>query len=171
MSKLSSSILVFASIILAACQSERDQLLNGIKQSEKVLLSDSLRMNDSTAAIVVKQYQDFAALFPDDPLSPEYLFKAGQVCNGLDRSVEAISILVDLVKKYPNFKKAPECVFMCGFIAESKLQDKELAKTYYQEVMANYPKSNLNVQAELAIQNMDKSLEGLVKEFEAKNAQ
>lgn len=170
MMKFCLPVLIIICFLAVSCQSDRDRLLNEIKKSEKVLLSDSLRMNDSTAVVVVKQYQDFATKFPDDQLSPECLFKAGQVSNGLDRSADAITILTDLVKKYPDFKKAAESVFMCGFIAESKMQDKELAMKYYQEVIANYPTSNLKEQAELSIQNMDKSLEDLVKEFEAKNA-
>ncbi len=157
--------------VLVACQSGRDKLLSKIKQSEKILISDSLRLNDSIARILVVDYQEFAKQYPKDKLAPEYLFKAGEVSNGLTEYAGAISILSTIPESYPAFDKAAESVFLCAFIAENSLQDTASAKMYYEEVINKYPNSKLKEQAELSIANMGKSLDELVKEFEAKNAQ
>lgn len=163
--------LSLLSMVFFACQSGRDRLLSEIKQGENVLMNDSLKLNDSTALRVLQGYQNFAKEYPEDAQTPEYLFKAGEVANALGRHQEAVAILANLPDRYPAFNKGAEALFLAAFVTESSLNDKEGAQRLYAEVIKRYPKSPLREQAELSIQNMDKSLDDLVKEFEAKNAQ
>jgi TolA-binding protein len=71
---------------------------------------------DVTLAMhAIKNYQYFAADFPKDTLSPKYLFKAGQLYEGVLRDYpKAAEIYGKIYNDYPEFKNRPMMLFHQG---------------------------------------------------------
>ena len=158
--------------ISVSCNSGRDKLLSTIRENEKKLFSDSLKKLDTAiAAIQVGDYRTFAEKYPADSLSPEFLFKAADISNGLGNSAEAIVMLESLRKKYPNHIRAGTSLFLEAFIYETSLRDNKGAIAKYTEFLEKYPDHQLAQAAQFSLMQLQEgmSVEDIVKMFEAKN--
>lgn len=161
-------ILSILSGVITGCQTEKDKHYTEIKHSEKILLNDSLKMQDSVAYALFDQYNQFASVYPDDKNTPEFLFKAAELANSLGMHERALSIFGSIPKKYPKFNKAPECLFITGFIYENQLGDFENARKAYTTFIEAYPKHPLARDAAFSLKNLGKSAEELFREFETR---
>jgi tetratricopeptide (TPR) repeat protein len=153
-------LFIITSIILTSCSNDKDKLYSEIKSIEKTLFADDMGLNDSIALEYTIKCDNYAKTYRDDANSPELLFKSGEVLSGLGRYDAAIRRFQDVYNIYPNYKKRPESIFICGFIFDTHLQDKENADYHY---------NKLYQEAKTALANSGKSAEELVREFEAKN--
>lgn len=60
-------------------------------------------------------YDSFSTIYPGDTMSPEYLFKAGQLSeNALGDNSKAVSYYSRVYEKYPNWKKHEFMLFTLG---------------------------------------------------------
>lgn len=164
------TIFSITALFFASCQSQRDQDYSEIRKIEKALLDSKTTNKDSMAIRLFDQYQMFAEKYPKDKSANEFLFKAGELANGLGIYDRALAIFLDIEKNHKDFQKAPECLFLAAFIEENQLGNIETAKEYYSRFIKEYPKHPLCKDAEVCIQNLGKTPEELIKEFEAKNA-
>jgi tetratricopeptide (TPR) repeat protein len=162
-------IIAGMALLLASCMDQKDKDYSEIKSVEKILLADQEGINDSLAMEYAAQCEQYAKQYKDDAQSPELLFKAGEVLSGIGRSQLAIRKFQDIYQRYPNFSKAPECIFLCGFIYDNNLQDYKEAKFYYEMFLEKYPKHPLAKDAQASIDNLGRPIEDLIKEFESKN--
>ena len=86
----------------------------------------------------IKNYQFFANDFPKDTLSPIYLFKAGQLYEGVLRDFpKAAEMYKQAYENYPEFKNRPMMLFHDGNAyaeaqdtARASLKLKEFIRTY-----------------------------------------
>lgn len=69
------------------------------------------------------------------------------------------AIFQTLADQRPASPRAPQALFMAGFIYADDLRDYPTAKKYFQEMVDKYPKSDMSEPANWMIQNMDKGLE------------
>lgn len=162
-------IFLSISVILTSCSSDKDKLYSEIKAMEKTLFADDMGLNDSIALEYTIKCDNYAKTYRDDANSPELLFKSGEVLSGLERYDAAIRRFQDVYNIYPNYKKRPESIFICGFIFDTHLQDKVNADYHFQKFMKEYPNHKLYHEAKIALENSGKSAEELVREFEEKN--
>ena len=169
MKKILIASILYISCFIVGCSSEKDDLYSEIKSIEKVLLSDINKVNDSLAMVYAGKCENFADRYPDDAQSPELLFKAGEVLSGINRYHLSIRKFQDVYLRYPKYPKRAESIFLCAFIYETNLQNYDEAKFHYEMFLKEYPKHPLAKDAELSIQNLGKSPEELVSEFELKN--
>jgi tetratricopeptide (TPR) repeat protein len=169
MKKQSIYILLIIIVILSSCGSEKDKLYSEIKSIEKTLFADDMGLNDSIAFEYTKKCDNYAKTYRDDANSPELLFKSGEVLSGLGQYEAAIRRFQDVYNIYPNFKKRPESIFICGFIFDTHLQDRVNADYHFNKFIKEYPNHKLYQEAKTALANSGKSAEELVREFEAKN--
>jgi outer membrane protein assembly factor BamD (BamD/ComL family) len=126
-------------------------------------------MDLSTASATVALYADYANNFPDDPKTADYLFKAGEISSSMRQGKQAIGFFNTVYTKYPKYEKAPYSLFLQGFIYESQLNDTTKAKEIYKQVIEKYPNERIAEDAKASIDNMGKSPEELIREFEKKN--
>jgi TolA-binding protein len=59
-------------------------------------------------------------------------------------------------------------MFLKAFVYEDQLHDLNKAKKYYEEFLEKYPDSDFADDARISLQNLGKSPEELIKEFEEK---
>ncbi len=153
-----------------ACKSPRDKAENKITEFEKTVYSDTTGVIDkSKVAELIDLYVNFADKYPNDPKSPGYLYSAANVSMNLMDSQKAIQLFKRLMAEYPDYEKDSECLFMIGFIYDNNLHDYEKAKEIYLEFLEKYPDDEFADDAQASIDNLGKSLEEIIREFEQKN--
>jgi len=161
--------LLLLALIVISCSSPKEDKLTEIKTMEDELFSDESQMIDHQKAnelIVV--YESYANEFPEDLETPAYLFKAGDMAMNLNMPRKAIDIFDKILNNYPDFEKAPQCLFLKGYVYENDLRDLQTAKKLYEEFLVKYPDDEFADDAEISIKNLGKSPEDLIKEFEEK---
>ena len=154
-------------IVFFACTSPKADKEMKIKALEDSLFSDENKMVDKTKAKeLIDGYIEYADEFPENEQSPAYLFKAGDMAMNLNMPRKAIKVFDRILNNYPDFEKAPQCLFLKGYIYENNLGDLNKAKTTYEEFLQKYPDDDFADDAEVSIRNLGKSPEELIKEFE-----
>ena len=169
---------LFIGIILclaAACQQPpkevavKDALLGEIGQLEKQLLkTGDASKEKETALAFVEKCNGYAKAFPDDPKSPDLLFKAADVARGAKEYGKAVQLWGQLWRKYGNHPKAPMALFLQGFTFDGELQDAKMASKYYRDFLQTYPNDSLATQVQQLLQVVEISPEDLIKQFERK---
>lgn len=164
-----SLVLIAGCVTVFSCKSERQKLSEEITSGEEKLFNDSSKtLNTDVANDVLRKYIAYADANKDDTLSVNYLFRAGDLANGLHRPEEAIAIYERLRVSYPESKKSSVALFMEAFIYETVLQNKERAKTTYKKFLDDYPDHKLAPSAQASLDQLNANLsdEDLIKMFE-----
>jgi outer membrane protein assembly factor BamD (BamD/ComL family) len=157
-------------LMILSCSSPQGKKESEIEAKETELFSDESKMIDQVkAADLIKLYVSFADEFPDAKESPEYLFKAGDLAMNLNMPQKAIQVFDRILKTYPEYVKAPQCMFLKGYVYENEIGDLNAAKKIYEDFIAKYPDDEFSDDAAVSIKNLGKSPEELIKEFEEKS--
>jgi tetratricopeptide (TPR) repeat protein len=147
---------------------DKQALIDSIKSTEAklktIVTPDAVIYNRA-----IGNYLKFASNFPDDTMAPACLFNAANISMSLNQYQRAVNLYDSVVVKYPNFKKAADCIFIRGFIYDDKLKDTANARKMYQLVIDKYPHDSLASQARAALSILGKSYDEIIKEFEEKN--
>jgi outer membrane protein assembly factor BamD (BamD/ComL family) len=137
---------------------------------KKRFVIDSTQKIDRELAMRYAYVADGAASVRNDPeKSPILMLKAAEAAIAADNAVKAITIFDRLLADWPNSPKASQAAFMRAFTLENNLNDLPNAKIAYQDFIKKYPKDDFADDAQMALKNLGKSPEELVKEFEKKN--
>lgn len=169
-------VVFFAvSMIVASCGNakkplaERNQLTKEISDMEKSLLAND-EPDADLADKMINAYLEYAEKFPQDTVTPEYLFKASEIAMNFGRATEAIEFLTRIEKDYKKYDKYPAVIFMKAFIYENYLDDINKAADYYTIFVEKYPNHKLAKDANAALTYLGLDDEELIKLFE-KNSQ
>ncbi len=158
--------LVFLATALISCTNTRNKLKQEIEEKEKVLFKDKdVKMNTKTAREVISQYRYYAEKFPDDSMSAEYLFKAGDVSSGINAYTNALEFFGTVTQKYPQSTKAAYSLFLQGYINENNMHDTAKAKQFYNEFISKYPAHEMAESAKFSLLNLGKTPEQIIAEF------
>lgn len=156
-------------LFIASCVRPQQKMQAQITDMEKVLFKDATQIPDPVAAdSMIKMYLSYADQFQDDTLSPEYLFRAGDIANGIGKHKDALGYF-GKVQRYPNYKKMPTALFLQGFISENYLSDMDAARRYYEKFLKQFPNHKLANDVKNSLNNLGKTPEQLIQEFEAKS--
>ena len=116
---------------------------------------------------LILEYQDFAEAWPDDSLAPVYLFKAASMIMNLQDGPGAIALFDEIRTSYPDYEKAPLCLFFTGYVQENILGDIDQARETYTLFIETYPDHDFADDAQASIKNLGKTPEQMIEEFEA----
>lgn len=171
-------LYLFIAIAVIACNSSNNSNENigsselmKIRELEKVVYNDSsMTYNKSKGNQLILAYEEFAKFYDKDTLTPGFLFNAGELAMALNLGAKAVGLFEKVRTQYPTYEKAPACLFLQGFVFETQLFNNEKAKEKYSQFIKEYPNHELADDAQASINNLGKSLEDLVKEFESKQA-
>jgi TolA-binding protein len=167
-------IIIPLIVFFSSCQSAKEKLTSTIKSGEEKLFNDSVKSLDKKEAeSVFSNYLLYADTYKDDTLSAAFLFKAGDLANGMQRPKEAVAVFERLRKDYPTDKKASVALFMEAFIYETALEEKEKAKEIYKDFIQKYPDHKLYQSAKASLEQLNANLsdEELIRMFEQKTNQ
>ncbi|MEP7264198.1 MAG: tetratricopeptide repeat protein, partial [Bacteroidota bacterium] len=155
-------------LIIASCTHPQGKVQKQIEAKEKELLADSsLSPDRAKANELIKLYISYADQFPDDTTAGTYLFKAGDIADRIRQPQQALDLFAR-VQRYQSNPKAAVALFLQGFINENELNDKVKAKSFYEEFLKKYPNHELSKDVRTTINNLGKTDEELIREFEAK---
>ncbi len=158
--------------IFGACTSvgggSKDTLTSAIKTAEDAMYGDkqNLEFDSNKAQNLVNAYSDYAAAFPQDTLTANYLFKSAEVLRSLRKFDDAVNIYQQIGKDYPNYEKAPHSLFLLGFSYENDMKRLKDAEQVYKQFLAKYPSHELADDVQFSLNNLGKSPEEIIKEFE-----
>ena len=96
-------------------------------------------------------FRELLRVYPSDEHAPDALYYIGESF-AQDHPDSAGVVYEQVVKTYPNSTRAPSSLYKLGFLAEQR-PDKAAARTYYNRVIAGYPRSP---EADLARQNLQR---------------
>jgi outer membrane protein assembly factor BamD (BamD/ComL family) len=166
-------IFVYLAILLAgcifSCKPADKKLAERIDVIEKELYNDTLFVPDNAKAQeAIKLYVEYAENFPADTFSPLYLFKAADISSKISETSKAINLYKLLEEKYPNHRNAPYALFLQGFIYENQVGNPAKAKPLYEKFLQKYPDHPIAADVSRSIENLGKSPEELIKEFESR---
>lgn len=155
-------------------EQEKITLPNKEEYKKSVLeLESKLRkeqtISDSLGTQMAKAYATFAFTFPQDSLSPFFLFKAAEVAMAIHQYQQALVYYETICLKYEDFTYITESLYLQGFIYDNYLNNDEKAKTIYLQTIEKYPSHQLSDDAKASIEHLGKSDEELIREFEKKN--
>jgi outer membrane protein assembly factor BamD (BamD/ComL family) len=165
------NILVFSGIMMmmmVSCGPSRDKTVSRIQTMEKSLFSpEAVSFNKEKADSLVSLYESFIKENPKDSLSPGYLFKAANITMNSGNGPKALNFFDQYLQNYSDKPKASLCLFFKAFVYENNLQDLDKARETYLLFIEKYPSDDFVKDARMAIKNLGKSPDMLIREFEA----
>jgi outer membrane protein assembly factor BamD (BamD/ComL family) len=156
-----------ATAFIASCTPAIEKDAEKINSAEATLFSSEQGSLDRAKALaLVDMYIDFANKYPEDSMASEYLFKGAEFCLNLGEGQRAIELYDRVITDYPDFRKVPECMFLKGYVYENYLGDLDNAKIIYLRFLEDYPDNEFADDAAISIQNLGKTPEELIRQFE-----
>lgn len=171
MKKFGFFILLSAVMLITACIDSLSRERKKIESLEKVLFEDTTGIIDQVKADeLIRAYIDYADAHPGDTAAPAYIFKAGDLMMNLENPAQSIELFERITRDYPDFRKADVAFFLQAFIYENNLGNLAKAGELYRQFLMKYPQSDFADDAQACLQNLGKSPEDLIREFEQRQA-
>ncbi len=152
----------------SAKEPPREQYIEQIKTIEKEM-QKSPDVDNTTANSAIKAYSDYVMFFPNDSISPNYLFKAGEIATAAKKYKQALALYQNITSKYPDFKYIKESLYLQGFLLDNFMNDDAGAKIIYEEIISKYPGTTVANDSKSAINNLGKTDAQIIEEFKKKN--
>lgn len=169
MKKIGFLLMIVAVCVSTGCKPSREKSLTRIRSLEKRLFSpDAISFDKVKADSLMNLYTDFINDHPSDSLNPGYLFKAANLAMNSGDSKKAIELFDRYIKEYPDGINAGLCMFFKAFIYENMTRNLDKAKETYLLFIERYPENDFVKDAEMALQNLGKTPDQIIREFEAK---
>jgi len=162
-------ILVTIIALFTGCKPSREKSLKQITEMETRLSSSQTMIFDKAKAdSLLDLYNKYIQRFPKDSLSPKYLFRSAQLSMTMGDGPRSLELFDRYMTSYPENPKASVCMFFKAYVYENLLHNLDKAKETYLSFAEKYPNSEFARDAKIAVQNLGKSPEEMVREFEAR---
>ncbi len=172
MNKAVSLIIIILTFIFVqqACTHNKSTLKKEkqaqVEALEKQLYQTSKGIIDKKkAANMIHLYQNYANTFPQDSLSPQYLFRAADISLNVFHSDATIALFDKIMKDYPNFEGSPQLLFLKAFTYDYYMHKTDSASIYYHAFLNKYPKHPFAQDAKMSLEQLGKSPEEVIKGF------
>jgi outer membrane protein assembly factor BamD (BamD/ComL family) len=164
------NILLILSILVlffASCGQGRQKTVKQITLLEKQLYTGQVTgFNRAKADSLLLLYEKFVQRYPKDSLAPKYLFQAAGLAMTLSDGRKSLELYEDFLKKFPDNPKAPVCLFFKAYVYENLITNYDKAKESYLQFIEKYPDHEFVKDARVALMNIGKTPDQLVREFE-----
>ncbi|MBR9831159.1 tetratricopeptide repeat protein [Acidiluteibacter ferrifornacis] len=149
----------------------QEELKAKVNEFESKVFQNDSSMDITNANLLIEGYVKYANEYPEDSESATFVFKAAEVSLGLNQGTTALALYTKVYEDYPEFEKRPYSLFLQAFINENNLGKLEEARVIYEKFIADYPDHPMADDAQYSLDNLGKSPDELIKEFEAKQKQ
>jgi outer membrane protein assembly factor BamD (BamD/ComL family) len=155
-------------IFIAGCKSNPDKMMNEIKEMEKQLYTNNAALPDTAKTNkLIKIYIEFADEFPKDTNTANFLYKASNLSMNINKDENAITYLDRVIKDFPDYRELPETYFLKAFIYDNNIRNMNKAREAYMAFLQKFPKSDLADDASISLDNLGKTPEQIIIEFQA----
>jgi tetratricopeptide (TPR) repeat protein len=150
---------------------EKHRMLTAeIDSLENIFYNDSLQITETTSSALMQAYIEFSSQFiADQENTPVYLYKAAALARANNLPVKAIKYYSQIQNDFPGYIRNSEVAFLLAFTYDEDLNQKELAKEAYQEVVDKYPGDIWAIQSAERLKTIDMTDEELIQFFKEKN--
>ncbi len=146
---------------------EKERLSIRITELEDALYANKkARVDVAKANQLIGRYEYYAETNSKDEKAPEYLYKAGEVARSTNNTRKALQLWEKLYDEYRSYEKAPQALFLQGFIYENDLKNLDKAKEIYKNFLQKYPKDDLVDDVKFSLDNLGKPADEIIKAFE-----
>lgn len=114
-------------------------------------------------------YKVFADSFPQDTMTPEYLFRAAGLSKALGQAAQGVTLYDRIIVNHPEWRKIASTYYMKAFTIDDGLNDTAAARIAYQQVIDRFPDHPFARDARAMIENLRYSDEELIARFKAMN--
>ncbi len=161
------AFLFLSLLFIVGCSSKSDKDYFELAQK-------SMEAKEYSTALV--NFQKIVDEFPNSEHYQFALLQTGELNHGLvnkeiSKEVSlglAIAAYKEYQEKYPKAEKAPQTLFMVGFIQANELGKLDEAKATYTKFLELYPESEMAESAKTEIENMGLSPEEILKKEQIK---
>lgn len=164
------ALLILLVIVAVACTSQREKDMKAISSLEKELETEGARPDAEKLTKLLDSYIAFVDNNKTDSGASNYLYKAMNLCIGVNNGQKAMQLTDRMLNEYPKSTYIPEAVFLKAYIYENLLNELGQASKVYNDFLKKYPTHDLADDAEAALKYLGKSPEEMVKEFEERAA-
>ncbi len=166
---LSFAIVILLFYFMTSCSWQKDRHFNKVKALEnEVFESNSGTFSREKMEALVEAYVSYASKYPQDTTAPAFLLSASNLSMNFGMPERAEEFLNKILLEYPAFRRAPESLFMLGFIYENFYRNFVQAREYYSFFIEKYPDHELADDAVLVIKDLGKTADELIEGFEKK---
>lgn len=166
MLRISTIAIATVVLFLTACSGKisKEELSKKISDEEKILFTEQqLTPPKQQCAELLDNYIEYAKLFPDEKMAPEYLFKAADLSIYLKQYEKTIKLYDQIFNKYPDFEKRPESLFLKGYVYENNLKDLDKARGSYNTFIEFYPNHPFTESAKISLRFLGATPEDVMK--------
>lgn len=119
----------------------------------------------------IQAFSSYATHCKDSTWAPVYLFKAGQIAKAIHDIPKSKMYFEKCIDAYPNFANRAAVMFMLAQLYDEAglLNNEDEARKIYEKIIFLYPNSEWALAAQAAINNLGKTDEELIREFNQKN--
>jgi len=154
---------------LISCGPSRNKDVARIHAIENRLFSSKATSLDREAAdSLLDLYSAFIRNFPADSATQKFIFRAGSLYMSMGNGKSAIEMFDLYRATYPGDVKSAMCLFFTAYIYENLMKNFDKAQELYILFIEKYPHHDFAKDAQMALNNLGKSPDQLVKEFELK---
>lgn len=121
--------------------------------------------NEKDLKKAIGSFQDYAAIFPEDPKSPDYLFKAADFAYSVHQVEKSVKLLQRIIDLYPTYNRIEDVKFTRASHLDFELRDTTAAKEAYQSFIKEFPNSELIDDCNSRIKNIRYSAEEMADIF------
>lgn len=162
-------LLLTTGVLFSSCTSKRDRAHSKIEALEEKVNAQAATPDTANLNNLLSQYIDFVDNHPTDSLAPLYLYRGIRVKMSMNDGLGSMKLIDRFINQYTNTTSYPEVVFLKAYVYENLLSNYGRASEIYRDFIHAFPDHELQDDAQVAIQNMGKTPEELIKEFEARN--
>lgn len=132
----------------------KKQLSDSIAHEENVMRTSKTYIPQQ-AMSAMRLYIEYANKYPDDTLTPEYLFRASDIAQGTGNYEDATQYLEKIIDHYTGYNKYPDAVFAAALIYDQYLEKvghgADRARELYGFLIEKYPTTNYAEQAKVLV--------------------
>ena len=159
--------LVAGVAAITGCKPSREKSVEQIRSLERRLFSPEAASFDKVKAdSLMTLYQGFVDRFPKDSLTPGFLFRSANIAMNSGNGLVAVEQFDRYLTGFPDGSKAPLCMFFKAFVYENVLKNLDKARETYLLFIEQYPGNAFVKDAEMALKNLGKTPDQIVREFE-----
>ena len=144
-------IFTFLILVIASCGSDektqeqnillkdpKAEIVNRIEKLENQM-HRSQKIDNVLAGQALQVYHEYSKAYPTDEITPDYLFKAGEIATAIQQYPQAYSHYKTISEKYPTYKMIQESIFLQASILDNYLNEDDKAKVVYEDLIKRYP--------------------------------
>ncbi len=152
-----------------SCTPARNDKVTEIENAEeRIFGSAATEFSKTSADSLVALYTEFADHFPGDSLTPDFLFRAGNLAMTAGNGKEDIGFFSRIISEYPEHPRSSMAMFFTAYVQENLFRNLDKARETYLLFVEKYPESDFADDAQMALKYLGRSPEQMIREFEKK---